>query len=124
MGKSGIHTHNYFFSSNIFAGVRYINPRERIDNLINDWNTEGCFLFCRITFVYCNRDESQPMEVPDDSAEKPSGWLDDEEPLMPDPDAEKPEDWDDEMDGDWEAPLIGEIIQWTLSLNCGCHLYL
>ena len=26
--------------------------------------------------------------------------------MIPDPSAEKPEDWDDEMDGDWEAPLI------------------
>ena len=26
--------------------------------------------------------------------------------MIPDPDAEKPEDWDEEMDGDWEAPLI------------------
>ena len=26
--------------------------------------------------------------------------------MIPDPDAEKPDDWDEEMDGDWEAPLI------------------
>ena len=25
---------------------------------------------------------------------------------MADPDATKPEDWDDEMDGEWEPPMI------------------
>ena len=25
---------------------------------------------------------------------------------IPDPDATQPEDWDDEMDGEWEAPMI------------------
>ena len=39
---------------------------------------------------------------------KPDGWLDDEENLIPDPDADRPEDWDVDMDGEWEAPLIGE----------------
>ena len=36
----------------------------------------------------------------DDSAEKPSGWLDDEPDMIADPDAVRPEDWDDEMDGE------------------------
>merc|ERR1711997_616898 len=35
---------------------------------------------------------------------KPADW--DEREKIPDPEASKPEDWDDEMDGDWEAPLI------------------
>lgn len=26
--------------------------------------------------------------------------------MIADPDAKKPDDWDQEMDGDWEAPLI------------------
>lgn len=25
---------------------------------------------------------------------------------IPDPDAKKPDDWDDEMDGEWEPPMI------------------
>ena len=25
---------------------------------------------------------------------------------IPDPDAKKPEDWDEEMDGEWEPPVI------------------
>ena len=45
-------------------------------------------------------------KIPDTAAVKPDGWLDDEPEMIPDPDAEKPEDWDEEIDGDWEAPLI------------------
>lgn len=25
---------------------------------------------------------------------------------IPDPDAKKPEDWDEEMDGEWEPPMV------------------
>ena len=39
------------------------------------------------------RDENEPLEIVDADAEKPDGWLDDEENLIPDPDAEKPDDW-------------------------------
>ena len=40
---------------------------------------------------------------------KPDGWLDDELDLIPDGDADKPNDWDDEMDGEWEPPMISEL---------------
>ena len=36
----------------------------------------------------------------------PDGWLEHEPDMVPDPKAEKADDWDDDMDGDWEAPLI------------------
>ncbi|XP_054717825.1 calnexin-like [Uloborus diversus] len=51
-------------------------------------------------------DEDAPRQIIDPNARKPSGWLDDEPELIPDPNAEKPTDWDDEMDGEWEPPLI------------------
>lgn len=51
-------------------------------------------------------DEDAPRQIPDPNARKPDGWLDDEMELIPDPNAEKPKDWDDEMDGEWEPPLI------------------
>ncbi|XP_023238032.1 calnexin-like, partial [Centruroides sculpturatus] len=53
-----------------------------------------------------NWDEDAPRQIPDPNARKPEGWLDDEVELIPDPNAEKPKDWDDEMDGEWEPPLI------------------
>lgn len=44
-------------------------------------------------------------QIPDPSDHKPEGW--DEIPKeIPDPAATKPEDWDDELDGEWERPLI------------------
>jgi len=51
-------------------------------------------------------DEDATRQIIDESAEKPSGWLDDEPDMVPDPEATMPDDWDAEMDGDWEAPLI------------------
>lgn len=51
-------------------------------------------------------DEAAPKTIIDETAEKPSGWMDDEPDLVPDPDSVRPDDWDDEMDGDWEPALI------------------
>ncbi|KAJ2867262.1 hypothetical protein GGH94_000988 [Coemansia aciculifera] len=62
-------------------------------------------------------------QIPDPDAEKPEDWVDgpvmindtedvkpedwvDGPATIPDPDATRPEDWDDDMDGDWEAPVI------------------
>jgi len=62
-----------------------------------------------------------PKTIKDPEAKKPDDWvdaakLDDPEDSKPedwdkpehvaDPDATKPEDWDDEMDGEWEPPMI------------------
>jgi len=63
-----------------------------------------------------------PKEIKDPSASKPADWVDaktiaDPEDKKPegyddipaeiaDPDATKPDDWDDELDGEWEAPVI------------------
>lgn len=42
--------------------------------------------------------------IPDPDDTKPEDW--DQPEHIPDPDATKPEDWDDEMDGEWEPPMI------------------
>lgn len=63
-----------------------------------------------------------PKQIPDPKAKKPSDWVDARQIADPtdkkpegyddvpaeivDPDAKKPADWDDELDGEWEAPLI------------------
>lgn len=47
-------------------------------------------------------DERATIPDPDDT--KPEDW--DKPEHIPDPDATKPEDWDDEMDGEWEPPMI------------------
>merc|ERR1711874_272337 len=62
-----------------------------------------------------------PKMIKDPEVSKPDDWvdaakIDDPEDVKPedwekpehiaDPDATKPEDWDDEMDGEWEPPMI------------------
>nr|KAF6273489.1 calreticulin [Myotis myotis] len=47
-------------------------------------------------------DERAKIDDPTDS--KPEDW--DKPEHIPDPDAKKPEDWDEEMDGEWEPPVI------------------
>nr|NVI72669.1 calreticulin [Cucujiformia] len=42
--------------------------------------------------------------IPDPDDKKPEDW--DKPEHIPDPEATKPEDWDDEMDGEWEPPMI------------------
>lgn len=42
--------------------------------------------------------------IPDPDDKKPDDWEKPEH--IPDPDATKPEDWDDEMDGEWEPPMV------------------
>lgn len=42
--------------------------------------------------------------IPDPEDTKPEDW--DKPEHIPDPEATKPEDWDEEMDGEWEAPMI------------------
>lgn len=42
--------------------------------------------------------------IPDPDDTKPENW--DQPEHVPDPDATKPDDWDDEMDGEWEPPMI------------------
>lgn len=50
-------------------------------------------------------DDDAPKTIEDPNAVKPSDWLEEEPKNIPDPEAKKPDDWE-EMDGDWEAPLI------------------
>lgn len=42
--------------------------------------------------------------IPDPDDKKPEDW--DKPEHIPDPEATKPDDWDDEMDGEWEPPMI------------------
>lgn len=63
----------------------------------------------------------KPKTIKDPEAKKPDDWderekiddADDKKPEdwekpehIPDPEAKKPDDWDDDMDGEWEPPMI------------------
>lgn len=50
------------------------------------------------------KDWDDKPTIPDPDDQKPEDW--DQPEHIPDPEATKPEDWEDEMDGEWEAPLI------------------
>lgn len=47
-------------------------------------------------------DDKKKIDDPEDK--KPEDW--DKPQHIPDPDAKKPDDWDDEIDGEWEPPMI------------------
>lgn len=47
-------------------------------------------------------DDKEYIDDPEDK--KPEDWEKPEH--IPDPDAKKPDDWDDDMDGEWEPPMI------------------
>uniref|UniRef100_UPI003981832B hypothetical protein n=4 Tax=unclassified Salmonella TaxID=2614656 RepID=UPI003981832B len=62
-----------------------------------------------------------PKKIKDPEAKKPDEWVDEEKipdpedkkpedydkpQHIPDPEAKKPDDWDDEIDGEWEPPMI------------------
>lgn len=49
-------------------------------------------------------DWDDKISIDDPEDKKPEDW--DKPQHIPDPEATKPEDWDDEMDGEWEAPMI------------------
>ena len=45
---------------------------------------------------------------------------------IPDPDAEKPEDWDEDMDGEWEPPMIPNPEykgQWNCTTSILLHMF-
>ncbi|XP_061097952.1 calreticulin-like [Conger conger] len=47
-------------------------------------------------------DEREKVDDPEDK--KPEDWVKPEN--IPDPDAKKPDDWEEDMDGEWEPPMI------------------
>ena len=51
-----------------------------------------------------NLEWDEREEIPDPDATKPEDW--DKPEHIADPDATKPDDWDDDMDGEWEAPMV------------------
>jgi calreticulin len=103
--KDDVYSHLYTLvlrSDNTYE-VKIDNKKVESGNLEDDWD----FL--------------APKKIKDPEAKKPEDWddnekIDDADDLkpedweqpehIPDPDAKKPDDWDDEMDGEWEPPMI------------------
>jgi len=103
--KDDVYTHLYTLilrPDNTYE-VKIDNAKVESGNLEDDWD----FL--------------APKTILDPEAKKPEDWddrekIDDPEDTKPedwekpehvaDPDAKKPDDWDDDMDGEWEPPMI------------------
>jgi len=103
--KDDVYTHLY---------TLIVNPDNTYEVLIDNEKVESGELEADWNFL-------PPKKIKDPEAKKPADWddratIDDPEDTkpedwdkpehIPDPDATKPEDWDDEMDGEWEAPMI------------------
>ena len=57
------------------------------------------------TFIFiCCIEWDEREEIADPDATKPEDW--DKPEHIADPDATKPDDWDDDMDGEWEPPMV------------------
>lgn len=91
-----------------------VTPDNKYEVLIDNEKVESGELEADWDFLPAKR-------IKDPDAKKPEDWVDNEymddpEDVKPadwdkaehiaDPDAKKPEDWDDEMDGEWEPPMI------------------
>lgn len=103
--KDDVYTHLY---------TLVVKPDNTYEVLIDNEKVESGDLEADWNFL-------PPKKVKDPEAKKPGDWddkatIDDPEDKkpedwdkpehIPDPDASKPEDWDDEMDGEWEPPMI------------------
>ncbi|XP_065339862.1 calreticulin isoform X1 [Cloeon dipterum] len=103
--KDDVYTHLY---------TLVVKPDNTYEVLIDNEKVEGGELEADWNFL-------PPKKIKDPEAKKPEDWderatIDDpndtkpedwEKPEhIPDPEAKKPEDWDDEMDGEWEPPMI------------------
>jgi len=83
--------------------VRIDNVKEQSGKLEEDWD----FLEPK---QIADPDATMPTEwddnpfIDDPEDKKPEEW--DQPETVADPEAKKPEDWDDDMDGEWEPPVI------------------
>lgn len=104
--KTDTYTHAYTFIIKPDQTYQILIDNEEVaaGNLVEDWD----FLppkTIKDPSLSKPADWVDDKEIPDPTATKPAGW-DDIPELIVDPDASKPEDWDEELDGEWEAPLV------------------
>lgn len=103
--KDDVYTHFY---------TLIVNPDNTYEVLIDNEKVEGGNLEEDWDFLPAKKikdpEASKPSDwderstIPDPEDTKPEDWEKPEH--IADPDATKPEDWDDEMDGEWEPPMI------------------
>jgi hypothetical protein len=104
--------------SSLFENVPEVNPPKVIPDPTHqkpiDWIDEE-FMDDPSDKKPEDWDETQPLEIPDDTRKKPLNWSEETEEWIPDPKARKPSEWNDEEDGDWVAPMIRKFPPSSLS---------
>lgn len=92
-----------------------LNPDQTFEVLIDNESVRSGNLVDEFDFLPPKQikdpEQSKPADwvdqkfIDDPEDVKPDGW-DDIDEFIPDPEAEQPEDWDEELDGEWEPPMI------------------
>ena len=103
--KDDVYTHFYTLIVNPDNTYEVLIDNEKVEsgNLESDWD----FLppkKIKDPNAKKPEDWDDKPTIPDPDDKKPEDW--DKPEHIPDPDATKPEDWDDEMDGEWEPPMV------------------
>ncbi|KAM7363202.1 calreticulin [Cochliomyia hominivorax] len=103
--KDDVYTHFYTLIVNPDNTYEVLIDNEKVEsgNLEDDWD----FLppkKIKDPNAKKPEDWDDRATIPDPNDKKPEDW--DKPEHIPDPDAVKPEDWDDEMDGEWEPPMV------------------
>ncbi|EDW42850.1 calreticulin [Drosophila sechellia] len=103
--KDDVYTHFYtlIVSPDNTYEVLIDNEKVESGNLEDDWDFLAPKKIKDPTATK-PEDWDDRATIPDPDDKKPEDW--DKPEHIPDPDATKPEDWDDEMDGEWEPPMI------------------
>jgi len=103
--KDDVFTHFYTLIVNPDNSYEVLIDNEKVEsgNLEDDWD----FLppkKIKDPEAKKPEDWDERATIPDPDDKKPEDW---EKPeTIPDPEATRPDDWDDEMDGEWEPPMI------------------
>lgn len=103
--KDDVFTHFYTLTVNPDNTYEVLIDNEKVEsgNLEDDWD----FLppkKIKDPEAKKPEDWDERATIPDPDDKKPEDW---EKPeTIPDPEATRPDDWDDEMDGEWEPPMI------------------
>ncbi|XP_022069656.2 calreticulin-like [Acanthochromis polyacanthus] len=97
------HLHMLILNRDLTYEVEVDNEKVESGSLEDDWEN---WPLKKIKHPKAKQPEDWDDRAKIDDADdtKPEDW--DKPENIPDPDAKKPEDWDEDMDGEWEPPMI------------------
>jgi len=105
--KDDVFTHFYTLIVNPDNTYEVLIDNEKVEsgNLEDDWDFLPPKKIKDPEAKKPSQDEwDERATIPDPDDKKPENW--DQPETIPDPEATRPDDWDDEMDGEFEPPMI------------------